>query len=113
MLLTAMLDGSRVDATSYTAEAWTELQESEERARLVLPLCGVRAVARTRGPSTRFFAHYGKKGCKSEHGGESPQHLAMKEALKQCIDSVSGWHGIVEHSHPGTADRSPAEVACS
>jgi competence CoiA-like predicted nuclease len=34
------------------------------------------------------------------HGGESPQHLALKEALQRCIDGVSGWHAIVEHSHP-------------
>jgi competence CoiA-like predicted nuclease len=45
-----------------------------------------------RGPSTRYFAHYSKKGCDYLHGGESLQHLALKEALQRCIDGVSGWH---------------------
>lgn len=100
MLLTAMLDGKRVDATTYTAEAWSELQGSADRTRMVMPLCRIRAVAKTRGPSTRYFAHYRKTGCKVEHGGETPQHLAVKEALKVCIDQVPGWHAIVEHPHP-------------
>lgn len=81
MLLTAMLDGSRVDATTYRKEAWSELQESEDRKRMVMPVCGVRAVAKTRGGITKFFAHLRKAGCKVDHGGETPQHLAMKEAL--------------------------------
>lgn len=100
MLLTAMLDGSRVDATTYTAEGWSELQESEDRKRMTMPLCGIRGVAKKRGESTRFFAHHSRVGCKVEHGGESPQHLAMKEALKACIDAVPGWHAIVEYPHP-------------
>ncbi|MET1086338.1 MAG: competence protein CoiA family protein [Arthrobacter sp.] len=99
MLLTAMLDGSRVDATTYRKEAWSELQESEDRKRMVMPVCGVRAVAKTRGGTTKFFAHLRKAGCKVDHGGETPQHLAMKEALKLCIDQVPGWHAIVEHPH--------------
>lgn len=87
MLLTTMLDGSRVDATTYTSATWAELQETEDRKRMVMPICGIRAVAKTRGASTRYFAHYRKTGCKVEHGGKTPQHLAMKEALKlyrQC-----------------------------
>lgn len=100
MLLTAMLDGNRVDATTYTAEAWSELQKSDDRKRMVMPVCGIRAVAKARGGSTRFFAHYRKADCKVEHGGETPQHLAMKEALKKCIDRFPGWHAIVEHPHP-------------
>lgn len=100
MLLTAMLDGSRVDATTHTKETWSELQNSEDRKRMFMPVCGVRAVAKTRGETTRFFAHLRKAGCKVDHGGESPQHLALKEALKDCIDQVRGWHAIIEHPHP-------------
>lgn len=100
MLLVALLDGERVDATAHTAESWAELQSSEERKRMVLPLCGVRAVAMARGVTTRYFAHHSKRDCGAEHGGETPQHLAMKEALRQCIDRVPGWHAIVEHQHP-------------
>lgn len=65
-----------------------------------MPLCGIRAVAKKRGESTKFFAHHSKAGCEVEHGGESPQHLAMKEALKVCIDAVPGWHAIIEYPHP-------------
>jgi hypothetical protein len=100
MLLTAMLDGSRVYAPTFTADAWAELQRSEDRKQMVIPVCNVRAVAKTRGPHTRYFAHHRKDGCKVDHGGESPQHLAMKEALKLCIDRVPDWHAIVEHPHP-------------
>lgn len=100
MLLTALLDGDRVDATTYNAESWAELQNSKDRRRMVMPVCEIRAVAKTRGATTRYFAHYRKTDCKVEHGGESPQHLAMKEALKLCIDRVPGWHAIVEHPHP-------------
>jgi hypothetical protein len=100
LLLTALLDGSRVDATTHTKESWAELQNSEDRKRMVMPVCGVRAVAKARGETTRFFAHLRKAGCKVDHGGESAQHLAMKEALKFCIDQVPGWHAIVEHPHP-------------
>jgi hypothetical protein len=95
-----MLDGNRVDATTYTIEAWSELQESEDRKRMVMPLCGIRAVAKTRGASTQYFAHYRISGCKADHGGESLQHLAMKTALRDRIDAIEGWHAIVEYPHP-------------
>jgi hypothetical protein len=99
LLLTALLDGERVDATTYNADSLSELQKSEERKRMVMPVCGVRAVAKARGETTRFFAHLRKAGCKVDPGGESPQHLAMKESLKDCIDQVPGWHAIVKHPH--------------
>ncbi|MDJ0459314.1 competence protein CoiA family protein [Arthrobacter sp. NQ7] len=100
MLLVAMLDGQRVDATTYSPEAWKELQNSEDRKRMVLPLCGVRAVAMTRGRNTRYFAHHGKRDCEAAHGGETPQHIAMKEALRSCIERVPGWQASVEHQDP-------------
>jgi hypothetical protein len=99
MPLVAMLDGERVDATKHTRESWLALQSSDERKLLVMPLCGVRAVAKARG-ETRFFAHLSAAGCDAEHGGETPQHLAMKEALALGIDRVPGWHAIIEHPHP-------------
>ncbi|WP_229992254.1 competence protein CoiA family protein [Arthrobacter sp. Bi26] len=94
-----MLDGERVDATKHTRESWLALQSSEERRQLVMPLCGVRAVAKARG-ETKFFAHLSTAGCGVEHGGETPQHLAMKEALALGIDRVPGWHAIIEHPYP-------------
>ena len=68
------------EATKHTRESWRTLQSSDERKQLVTPLCGVRAVAKARG-ATRFFAHMSAAGCRVEHGGETPRHLAMKEAL--------------------------------
>lgn len=99
MPLVAMLDGARVDATKHTRESWLALQASDERKQMVMPLCGVRAVAKLRG-ETRFFAHLSTAGCEARHGGETPQHLAMKEALALGIDQVPGWHAIIEHPHP-------------
>ncbi|MDP9905571.1 hypothetical protein [Arthrobacter bambusae] len=53
-MLAGLLDGERVDATGFSVEAWSELQQSDQRKRrMVLPQCGVRAIARTRGASTR------------------------------------------------------------
>ncbi|GAA3325863.1 hypothetical protein GCM10017711_23350 [Paeniglutamicibacter sulfureus] len=100
MLLVAMLDGERIDATARTPESWAALQASEDRKRLVLPGCNIRAVAKTRGPDTRFFAHHQGMDCAVDHGGESAQHLAMKEALAQGIDAVPGWHAVIEYPHP-------------
>lgn len=99
MPLIAMLDGVRVDASVHSPESWAALKQSDDAKRMVMPLCEIRAVAKTRG-STFFFAHHRVSDCKVEHGGETPQHLAMKEALKICIDQVPGWHAIVEHPHP-------------
>lgn len=64
-----------------------------------MPLCGVRAEAKARG-DTRFFAHLSTAGCDVEHGGETPQHLAMQEALAVGIDRLPGWRAIIEHPHP-------------
>jgi hypothetical protein len=99
MLLVALLDGQRIDATTLSRASWLELQNSEERKRLILPGCGIRAVAKPRGESTQYFAHLSVRGCKVDHGGESPQHLAMKGALRDRINAVEGWHAIVEHPH--------------
>lgn len=98
--LIAMLDGERVDATTHDRESWAALQSSEDRKRLVMPVCNIRAVAKTRGQATRFFAHYRLTDCAVDHGGESPQHLAMKEALAQGIAEVPGWHAVIEYPHP-------------
>lgn len=100
MLLVATLDGARIDASAHTPESWWELKQSEDRERLLMPGCGLRAVARSSKLATRYFAHYRQVDCKVEHGGETPQHLAMKEALKLCINDVPGWHAVVEHPHP-------------
>lgn len=100
MLLIAMLDGERVDAITHTAESWAALQASEDRKRLVMPVCNIRAVAKTRGQETRYFAHFRLTDCTVDHGGESSQHLAMKEALALRIGSVPGWHAVIEYPHP-------------
>lgn len=99
MPLIAELDGRRLDATKMTAEAWAALQGSEGRRRLVMPVCGMRAIAKKRGASTQFFAHY-VADCGFDHGDESPQHLAMKAAVAARIDAVPGWHAAIEFPHP-------------
>lgn len=99
MPLIAMLDGVRVDASEQSAESWTELKQSEDLKRMVMPLCEIRAIAKTRG-NTQFFAHHRVVDCKVDHGGESPQHLAMKTALRDRINAVDGWHALVEFPHP-------------
>ncbi|WP_026556944.1 competence protein CoiA [Arthrobacter sp. 35W] len=100
MPLIAMLDGERVDATTHTPASWADLQASEDRKRLVMPVCNIWAVAKTRGQATRFFAHYRLTDCGVDHGGESPQHLAMKEALARGIGAVPGWRAVIEYPHP-------------
>lgn len=65
-----------------------------------MPVCNIRAVAITRGQDTRFFAHYRLTDCAVDHGGESPQHLTMKEALAEGIGAVPGWHAFIEYPHP-------------
>lgn len=97
--LIAMLDGVRVEALEHSAESWAELKRSEEIKRMVMPLCEIRAIAKTRG-CTRFFPHYRVLDCEVDHGGESPQHLAMKTALRDRINAVDGWHALVEYPHP-------------
>ncbi|NMR30917.1 competence protein CoiA [Crystallibacter degradans] len=99
MPLVAYLDGERIDATKKTSQDWDDLQASEERKRLKMPLCGVRAVAKARG-LTQFFAHFRLADCTVEHQGETPQHLAMKAALAAYIDSVPNWSAWVEYPHP-------------
>jgi hypothetical protein len=89
-------DGGEVDfVDEHCLVAWSELKSSEERKHMVMPVCVVRGVAKARGETTKLF-ELRKAGCKVDHGGESPQHLAMKE---DCIDRVPGWHCIVEHPH--------------
>lgn len=100
MPLVAVLDGERVDATAHTEDSWARLKASEDRRRLVLPICNTRAVAKSRGQRTRFFAHYRLADCSFDHGGESPQHLALKEALAVGIGRVPGWHAAIEFPHP-------------
>lgn len=94
-----MLDDVRVDASKMAAPEWASLQASEERKRLVMPVCGMRAIAKKRGEGTQFFAHF-VADCGFDHGDESPQHLALKAAVAERIDSVPGWHAVIESPHP-------------
>lgn len=100
MPLIAILDGDRVDATTHDRQSWAALKKSDDRKRLVMPVCNIRAVAKSRGDDTRLFAHYRLRDCSVDHGGESPQHLAMKEALAWKIGTVPGWHALIEFPHP-------------
>lgn len=51
---------------------------------MVLLLCGVRAVARARGASTRYFAHLSKKGLQGRtrrRNAAAPGHEGSLEAV--------------------------------
>ncbi|MHA7191087.1 competence protein CoiA family protein [Arthrobacter sp. MDT2-16] len=99
MAVIAQLDGKRIDALSLAEDDWFGLKESDDRKRLAMPICGIRAVAKNRGP-TQFFSHYRVTECGVDHGGESSQHQAMKAAIAHAIDLVPGWSAEIEHPHP-------------
>lgn len=97
--LIAQLDGSRIDASAVPPDSWLRLKKSDDRKRLVMPVCGMKAVAKNRG-STQFFSHLRRPDCRVDHGGESAQHEAMKRALAVAIGRVPGWTAVIEHPHP-------------
>lgn len=100
--LVAYLNGERVDATEMTHRTWRALRDHPGYERLVLIECGLRASRVTLGDK-QFFRHYSVTECAIEHKSESDQHLAMKHALKERIDTTPGWHAEVEHAHPERA----------
>lgn len=51
MLLVALFDGERVNATKHSIESWAALKDSKERERLVMPLCGIRPSRRAGAPT--------------------------------------------------------------
>lgn len=99
MAVIAQLDGSRIDALALNPADWFALKNSEERKRLEMPLCGIRAVVKNRG-TTQFFSHYRVTECGVDHGGESAQHQAMKEAIAHAVSLSPGWTAVIEHPHP-------------
>jgi hypothetical protein len=100
--LVAYLNGERVDATQMTHRAWRALRDHPDYERLVLIECGLRASRVTLGDK-QFFRHYSVTECTIEHKSESDQHLAMKHAMKERIDTTPGWRAVVEHAHPERA----------
>lgn len=95
----AQLDGDRINALELAAHDWASLKASEHRKRLTMPLCGTRAVAKNLD-ATQFFSHLSVGECGVDHGGESAQHQAMKEAIAHAVNLVPGWRAEIEHPHP-------------
>lgn len=102
MQLVAYMDGERVDATEMAHDPWRNLVNHTLYRDLVLLECGLRASRVTRR-GRQFFKHYPDVECSIEHKSESPQHLAMKRALKDRINAVPGWSAEVEQAHPERA----------
>jgi competence CoiA-like predicted nuclease len=99
MAVVAQLDGSRINALELSASDWSSLKAAEHRKRLTMPLCGIRGVAKNLD-STQFFAHISTTDCEVDHGGESTQHQAMKEAIAHVVNFVPGWRAEIEYPHP-------------
>lgn len=97
--LVAYLNGERIDATLMAHQPWRALVHDPDYKSLVLIECGLRASRVTLG-NRQFFRHHSEVACSIDHKSESEQHLAMKRALKDKIDTMSGWRAEVEHAHP-------------
>lgn len=100
MQLVAYLNGERLDATEMPHLPWRALATRADYPDLVLVECGLRAKRVTSNRGRQFFAHYSLADCEVEHKSESPQHLAMKRALKERINAAPGWSAEVEVRHP-------------
>lgn len=103
MQLVAYINGERVDATEMAHKPWRDLVNHPRYAELVLIECDLRASRVTSHKGRQYFAHYPNLECPVVHKSESPQHLAMKEALKVRINAAPGWSGDVEVAHPERA----------
>lgn len=98
MPFVAYLGAERVLAFDLDTAAWSALRGAPENSRLTL-VCGVRAIAKTSKLGTQFFAHHNKAGCTLEHLEETQQHLAMKRAVAEHINSLPGWDAVLEYAN--------------
>lgn len=103
MQLVAYLNGERLDATEIPELPWRALNNRADYRDLVFLECGLRAKRVTSNRGRQFFAHYPLVNCEVEHKSESPQHLAMKQALKERINATPGWSAAVEVRDPDGA----------
>lgn len=95
MPLRAVLNGVDFFAFEQTPESWERLKSSPQRAELVMPCCGERAVAKTSPLGSFFFAHYRKSpDCKSKP--ESKEHIFLKNAIAKAAKST-GWDVTTEY----------------
>lgn len=101
MKLVAYLHGRRVDATVIGRAEWRALVMNTGYPDLVLPECGRRAKRVTSHKGTQFFAHHPDSTCDVEHRPESEQHLMMKRAVADRINTSAGWRAEVEHAANG------------
>lgn len=99
MQLVAYMEGERVDATRMAHDPWRALTNRPEYRNLVLLECGLRAKRVTR-QGRQFFAHWPKIECTISHKSETEQHMMMKLALLERINSTPGWRAEVEYVGP-------------
>lgn len=102
MPFVAYLGDRRVDADAMTPTSWVALKADPAREQLVLPQCGVRAVAKTSRRGRQFFAHHRESSCALPHSAESEAHRVLKSALAARINATAGWRAVIEY----TEDRS-------
>lgn len=98
MPFVAYQDDDRVDALTLDPQEWEDLRASDAYPTLELA-CGIRAIAKVSNLGTQFFAHHRTAGCELEHLGETKQHLAMKQAVVEHINTLPGWSAVVEYAN--------------
>lgn len=96
----AHLGEQRISALDLTSDQWARLRARADYPSLVLPGCGIRAIAKTSSRGRQFFAHRSTVKCNEAHLNESPQHRLMKEAVARFIGSQPGWSAHVEYPGP-------------
>ncbi|MFT7043816.1 MAG: hypothetical protein ACJAW7_002579 [Candidatus Azotimanducaceae bacterium] len=111
MPLRAILNKTDLFAFEQTPDSWEELKSSQQRAKLVMPCCGERAVAKTSPLGNFFFSHY-RRSSECQAKPESKEHLFLKDAIAKAA-KATGWDVITEY--PGSTpdgDGWVADVYC-
>jgi hypothetical protein len=90
-----LFDDQPFSALRCDDAAWRDIQEASRsgEARLVLPCCRRRAIAKVSPLRTRFFQHaprdVAEVECRWE--GEKEPHRKIKEAIVNAVNAMEGW----------------------
>lgn len=96
MPLRAALHGTDIHAFRYTEENWSALRAAPERALLVMPCCGERAIPKTSALGSKFFSHY-RKPIDCDSAPESKEHILLKEIASKAA-LAAGWNVTTEYA---------------
>lgn len=100
-LTAARPDGTVIDATMCTLEAWHGVHRAEPRADLRCRDCGGRLHAKVSPLGTRFFAHDDRQ-TDCDGGGETAEHRMLKAHVAHAV-RLSGGEAHLE-ALPSPAD---------